>query len=175
MLHRLDHLPSQALNNKRINFVVYATISLPTMKHADLFDSIGYVCTATARELSRAATKAFHQAGYALSFEQWTLLVSLWNKDGQCQHELASCQGKDRPTITRLVDKLERNNLVLRVPSKSDRRVKMVYLTHQAKEMQSGLMTIYDQLMKRALLQTTHSEIENCKAGLLQIQKNLKQ
>ncbi len=145
------------------------------MNHDDLFNSIGYVCTATARELSKAATKAFHKAGYMLSFEQWTLLVSLWNKDGQCQHELASCQGKDRPTITRLVDKLEKNNLVLRVPSKSDGRVKMVYLTHQAKEMQASLMAIYNEVMKRALLQTTTTDIESCKASLLRIQENLRQ
>ncbi len=144
------------------------------MKHDELFDSIGYVCTATARELSRTATKAFRQAGYRLSFEQWTLLVSLWNKDGQCQHELASCQGKDRPTITRLVDKLERNNLVLRVPSKSDGRVRMVYLTHQAKEMQLDLMAIYNELMKRIMLQINTSEIEKCKVSLLQMQENLR-
>ncbi len=140
--------------------------------------AFGYAVAAASRAISSAVGRAFEQAGYKVTYEQWALLSSLWNLDGQCQHELASCQGKDRPTITRLVDNLEKNNLVVRVPSREDKRIKRVYLTRKAKELKGPLTQLFDEVMDKTLISIDEESISKCihtlKAAHEGLEENLK-
>lgn len=135
--------------------------------------SLGYLTTTVARGISHAVTSAFQKAGFSITFEQWAILVSLWNQDGQCQHELAICQGKDRPTITRLIDNLQKNNFVVRVPSEVDKRVKKVFLTYGSRQNKAAIMEVFNQVMQQAIKTVDADELENCLRVLSQIQSNL--
>jgi DNA-binding MarR family transcriptional regulator len=139
----------------------------------ELSEGIPYLIAATARSISNTATRAFQNAGYNITFEQWAMLASLWNQDGQCQHEIGSCQGKDRPTISRLVDNLEKNNLVVRVPSEHDKRIKRVYLTYQTKQIMPRLMEIYELVVQQAKHKLNESDLQICQRVLSGLQQNL--
>lgn len=69
--------------------------------------------------LARVAERACQESG--ISLPQYRLLVSV---SGQPQRasELAIQVGVSRPTLTSLVDGLEQNNLLRRVPVPTDRR-----------------------------------------------------
>ena len=83
-------------------------------KRGELYSFItGKASTAIARRLQ----KKFNSAGLNLTIEQWSVLYHLWKQDGISQQELCNATFRDKPSITRLVDNLEKLQLVKRVAS----------------------------------------------------------
>ena len=76
----------------------------------------GKVSAAINRKLSRN----FRQNGLEITPEQWTVLIFLWEKDGVTQQELCNATFKDKPSMTRLIDNMERQHLVVRISDKKD-------------------------------------------------------
>jgi DNA-binding MarR family transcriptional regulator len=109
-----------------------------------------------------------------ITIEQWSVLYHLWKEDGLSQQELCNATFRDKPSITRLVDNLEKLKLVKRVPSKEDRRINMIYLTDAAKKLQEQSMELANQTLNEALEGVTIEEIEICKAVLQRVYDNLK-
>ena len=67
------------------------------------------------------------------------------------QQELCNATFRDKPSITRLVDNLEKLNLVKRVASENDRRINMIYLTKQAQKLQEQTMELAEETLNEAL------------------------
>ncbi len=105
------------------------TLELETFERV-IDTSIAYLVGRTSRAIIKRLTKKFADAGFDVSYEQWSILVHLYRKDGQTQQELSNVSVKDKAAITRLLNVLEKKNIVLRVPDRSDKRSKLVYLTH---------------------------------------------
>jgi DNA-binding MarR family transcriptional regulator len=140
-------------------------------KRGELYSFItGKASTALARRLQ----KNFKQNGVDITIEQWSVLYHLWKQDGLSQQELCNATFRDKPSITRLVDNLEKLKLVRRVSSKEDRRMNLIYLTETAKRMQDSTMDLANQTLNEALLNVSQDDIERCKAVLQQVYDNLK-
>ena len=140
-------------------------------KRGELYSFItGMASTALARRLQRN----FKQAGLEITIEQWSVLYHLWKEDGLSQQELCNRSFRDKPSITRLLDNLEKLKLVKRVASTDDRRINMVYLTPEAKELQEKLMEVANQTLNEALVGVTNGQIEIAKEVLQQVYENLK-
>src|SRR5881628_1323502 len=106
-------------------------------KKGELYSFItGKASIAIARRLQRK----FNQSGINLTIEQWSVLYHLWKQDGASQQELCNATFRDKPSITRLIDNLEKLNLVKRVASENDRRINLIYLTKQAQKLQEETM-----------------------------------
>ncbi len=67
--------------------------------------------------IARRLQKKFNSASLRITIEQWSVLYQLWKQDGQSQQELCNATFRDKPSITRLVDNLEKLQLVKRVAS----------------------------------------------------------
>jgi len=67
---------------------------------------------------------------------QYLLLKQLWERDGKQFKELAETCSCSRSTITGVVDTMENNDLVKRVPNPKDRRSQLVKLTKKGKELE---------------------------------------
>lgn len=65
----------------------------------------------------------------ALTPPQYQTLRLLWEQDSQPFKDLAASLGCTRPTMTGIVDTLEKNRLVTRQPNPDDRRSLLVTLT----------------------------------------------
>ena len=140
-------------------------------KKGELYSfTTGKASTAVARRLQ----KNFKQNGMEITIEQWSVLYHLWKEEGLSQQELCNATFRDKPSITRLVDNLEKLKLVKRVPSKEDRRINMIYLTDAAKKLQEQSMELANQTLNEALEGVTIEEIEICKAVLQRVYDNLK-
>jgi DNA-binding MarR family transcriptional regulator len=98
----------------------------------------------------------------------------LWKQDGISQQELCIATFRDKPSITRLLDNLEKLNLVKRVSSKDDRRRNMIYLTEMAKNLQVRSMELANQTLNEALDGVDSKDIELCKLVLQKVYDNLK-
>ncbi|WP_337099782.1 MarR family winged helix-turn-helix transcriptional regulator [Paenibacillus sp. YIM B09110] len=89
--------------------------------------SVGYMISNTGRKLNQSLQQQFHQSD--VTPEQWTLLMTLDEKDGISHKELAQRSEKDPANITRLVDQLEKKGLVRRAAHPNDRRSLLLHLT----------------------------------------------
>ena len=140
-------------------------------KRGELYSFItGKASTAIARRLQ----KNFKQSNVDITIEQWSVLYHLWKEDGLSQQQLCDATFRDKPSITRLVDNLEKLKLVKRVPSKSDRRINLIYLTKEAQQLQEQTMDIANQTLNEALDGVTNGQIEIAKEVLQKVYDNLK-
>ncbi len=140
-------------------------------KKSELYSFItGKASTAIARRMQ----KNFKQSGIDITIEQWSVLYHLWKEDGMSQQALCAATFRDKPSITRLVDNLEKLKMVKRVASKDDRRINMIYLTQEAVDLQEKAMDLATQTLEEALEGVTHGQIEIAKEVLQKVYDNLK-
>ena len=140
-------------------------------KKGELYSFItGKASTAIARRLQ----KKFNSAGLNITIEQWSVLYHLWKQDGVSQQELCNATFRDKPSITRLVDNLEKLNLVKRVASENDRRINKVFLTKPAQKLQEQNMELAEETLNEALETVPPDKIEVCKEVLKVVYDNLK-
>lgn len=130
----------------------------------------GKASTAIARRLQ----KKLNANGLSITIEQWSVLYHLWKQDGLSQQELCNATFRDKPSITRLVDNLEKSGLVKRVPSEADRRINLIYLTKQAQKLQEQTMELAEETLNEALITVPPEKIEVCKEVLQIVYDNLK-
>ncbi|MBC7421977.1 MAG: MarR family transcriptional regulator [Ferruginibacter sp.] len=139
-------------------------------KRGELYSFItGKASTAIARRLQ----KNFKQASVDITIEQWSVLYHLWKQDGLSQQQLCDATFRDKPSITRLVDNLEKLKLVKRVPSKDDRRMNMIYLSQETVDLQEKTMELANQTLNEALEGVTIEQIEIAKQVLQKVYDNL--
>lgn len=140
-------------------------------KRGELYSFItGMASTAIARRLQ----KNFKQEGIEITIEQWSVLYHLWKQDGISQQELCNASFRDKPSITRLVDNLEKLKLVKRVGSPTDRRMNLIYVTEAARKLQDQTMGIAETTLNEALEGVSKDDIERAKSVLQQVYDNLK-
>ncbi|MCX6335976.1 MAG: MarR family transcriptional regulator [Bacteroidetes bacterium] len=139
-------------------------------KRGELYSVInGMASTAVARRLQ----KNFRAAGLEITIEQWSVLYHLWKEDGLSQQELCNRTFRDKPSITRLIDNLEKQNLVNRMPSSTDRRINLVSLTDKAKDMQQLTIDLANQTMNEALIGVKKEDIDLVKLVFQRVYDNL--
>jgi len=140
-------------------------------KRGELYSVInGMASIAVARRLQ----KNFRQAGLDITIEQWSILYHLWKEDCLSQQELCNRTFRDKPSITRLVDNLEKQGLVNRHPSPTDRRINLVCLTPAARNLQELTLQLANATMEEALTGINKDEVEIVKKVLQQVYDNLK-
>jgi len=139
-------------------------------KKSELYSFItGKASTAIARRLQ----KNFKQAGIEITIEQWSVLYHLWKEDGQSQQQLCDATFRDKPSITRLVDNLEKLGLVNRTANKNDRRINKICLTPEAEKLQVQTMEVANQTLNEALQGVTNGQVEIAKEVLQKVYENL--
>jgi len=139
-------------------------------KRSELYSAItGMASTAVARRLQ----KNFRNAGLDITIEQWSVLYHLWKEDCLSQQELGNRTFRDKPSITRLIDNLEKQKLVKRFGLKEDRRINLICLTDAGRDLQQKTIDIANQTMDEALTGITKDEIETVKHVLQRVYDNL--
>jgi DNA-binding MarR family transcriptional regulator len=78
----------------------------------------------------RKVTRAYREeiANYELTHGQFFLIVAIIEEEGLLPSELAEKTFQDRPTITGLLDRLEKDAWIERKPDPGDRRSLRIYL-----------------------------------------------
>lgn len=139
-------------------------------KKGELYSFItGKASTAIARRLQ----KNFKDASVDITIEQWSVLYHLWKEEGQSQQQLCEATFRDKPSITRLVDNLEKSKLVKRVSSKNDRRSNLIFLTQEGKILEEKTMEIANKTLNESLKGVTNGQIEIAKEVLQMVYDNL--
>ncbi|WP_169082644.1 MarR family winged helix-turn-helix transcriptional regulator [Paenibacillus sp. PL91] len=101
--------------------------------------SIGFLLTRTSIANKKVLNRVL--LPYDVTPEQYGVLNRLCLKDGISQKQLSELIVRDQTSIGKVLDKLERKELILRKDDPSDRRAFLLYLTPKGKELAELLIT----------------------------------
>lgn len=124
--------------------------------------------------INRTFLRSFAAEGIDISTEQWTVLACLWKEDKVTQQKLCQLTAKDKPSMTRLIDKLEKRRLVTRVADPNDRRINLIHLTSAGVALQTKATEIVMRVAQRTLNNITEDELNTVRTVLKKIITNLK-
>lgn len=88
----------------------------------------------------------------------------LWNEDGLPQQALADATYRDKPSTTRIIDNLEKEGMVKRIPSPTDRRSNLINLTSLGKELELPVIQAVNETLTyatRGMKRLTNTTYEN--------------
>lgn len=106
----------------------------------DIERSVGFLLAKAYQRACAIFKEEFE--GYDLTTQQFALLCFLWREDGISQAELSAKSQIDRTTMGGLIDRLEGDGLVKRLPHPEDRRAYRICLTQAGKELEEPLSAI---------------------------------
>lgn len=146
-----------------------------TVSKPDPHDSLVFLTNRVGRLLSNEVRKKLEEeeGPQALQPTHIGVLVDLWAQDGVRQQDLAVSTIKDKGTITRTLNILEQENLVVRVTDRSDKRNKRIYLTHKGKELEHRLLPYAQRAIASATSGISQEELSICKKVLARLYRNL--
>lgn len=135
----------------------------------------------TLRQMNNKLARDIDSEDKDITVEQLSLLIALWKKEGISQQDLGEFVDKDRPSVTRLLDNMEKGSLVVRITSEQDRRVRLIYLTKKGKDLQTKLVKVAESAVKKSikniddeLLSSFVTVAETIKLNIIQEQKEAK-
>ena len=106
---------------------------------------------------------------------QFEVLITLWEEDNILSSELGKRVSRDGPTITGVIDRMERKMLVKRKRDSNDRRVVKVVLTSKSKGMKEQLSVTNKQILERITENLTSKEINQLETLLLKMINNVEE
>jgi MarR family transcriptional regulator for hemolysin len=107
------------------------------------------------------------------SHSRWLLLLHLSRNDGCTHQQLAQHMGIEAPTLVKLVDHLEKEGLLKRCVSETDRRVKHLNLSDAGKQVVVDIRSNAAELRKDILSDTSKEELQITYAVLQRIREKL--
>lgn len=125
------------------------------------------------KRVHEAVTSGFRNEGFNVTVEQFTVLSSLWYEEGINQQMLAEQLDRDKTTIARIVQNMEKKSLLVRIPDKDDQRNKLIYLTARGKELQEKLARTAGEVYVKALNSLEQKDLDRAIQILTHISKNL--
>ena len=136
-------------------------------------NSIGYLLTTCNNQLIKLLNRELAAAKLELTREQYVVLNNLWRKDSVSQQSIADTLGKDKYSITKLIDGLEKRKLVKRVESPNDKRVKLIKVMPKANEIRPQVIKVVETTIRKATLDFPGQDLELTKATLRKIIMNV--
>ena len=141
------------------------------MFREDLSRNFGFLMNDVARLLRTAYDRRIRDLG--LTRAQWWVLTHLFRGDGVSQTELADSLEVEKPTLGRLLDRLEAKGWVRREHDARDRRIWRVHLTDEVEPALCTMRTIAAELRRDALAGLDAAERERFVDTLLTLKSNL--
>lgn len=106
----------------------------------------------TGCKLKQFLAAKLRQMDVPLTPEQFMLIDLLWNHGEMSQQQLADQMQKDKNSVTKLVDAIERKGFVVRQQNLNDRRSNTLVLTEKANQLKPGAkqkgISILDQILE---------------------------
>jgi DNA-binding MarR family transcriptional regulator len=110
---------------------------------------------------------------FSLTPCQFEVLMTLWSEDGIVLSELGRRVSRDGPTITGVLDRMEKKMLVKRKRDSQDRRVVKVNLTAKGKNMQEQLSSTKKEIFEKITHDLSLREINHLVTLLEKMMKNV--
>jgi len=130
-------------------------------------DRLIYLISKVCQKLIINLQNAFSESGVEVTPIQVMLLFYLQKNDGSSLTQISQGLMLENPTITGLIDRLEKSGYVKRSDHPDDRRVYLVYLTEKGKKVANKALPIVKKLNEEIKKGYSREEVENFKKVLI--------
>lgn len=108
-----------------------------------------------------------------LHIGQELALFHLWEQEGLTQSQLRNKVGTEASTMSNMLKKLERDEIVYRITDERDHRITNVYLTDKGKELKEPIMKMWEEHEQQMLQGVDYEQLQILQSILQQMQRNL--
>lgn len=138
-----------------------------------MVDNIFIEIYKTAKAYGSFVNKQLQVAQSCISYEQFIILNSLLQQNGQSQIQISIHVERDKSSVTRILDTLENRNLIERKVNKEDRRKNLIFITHFGKQEALKAKKIVNDTDGKTLLNIDEVTFKRFKNILIKITCNL--
>lgn len=135
--------------------------------------SLGHLASRFSRLILRRINATLSQHDFPITSDQYSFLVQLWDQNGLPQGVLAVKTAKDKTTMARLASGLESLGLIVRLPSPSDARERLVFLSDKGKEVMEKAKELVREILAEAQQGIDETQLEVCREVLRRACHNL--
>jgi DNA-binding MarR family transcriptional regulator len=140
----------------------------------NLHENIAFLIGEASHLFYNKVSRTFREKKLNVTIEQFSILTILWYQNGLSQQEIANRLNRDKTTLTRVINNMEKSNLVIRVPDKMDRRINHIYLTYLGKELQETLTEATGKIYLDSIREISGEELHQFAEILNRVIRNLK-
>ena len=127
----------------------------------------------TGCKLKQFLAAKLRENGVPLTPEQFMLIDLLWNQGEMTQQQLADQLQKDKNSVTKLVDAIERKGFVVRQQNLNDRRSNTLVLTEKANLLKPGAKQKGISILDQMLEGISEEELRNFLVTLGKLNRNM--
>jgi DNA-binding MarR family transcriptional regulator len=127
----------------------------------------------TGCKLKQFIAAKLRQMDVPLTPEQFILIDLLWNQGSMSQQQLADQMQKDKNSVTKLVDALERKGFVVREQNRQDRRSNTLVLTEKAEGLKPGAKQKGISILDEMLIGISEEELRSFLVTLGKLNRNM--
>ena len=143
------------------------------MQKYDFQNNIGFIVNKTAKAFVKALDSELREK-VGVTVGQWKVMVMLVNQDGLSQKEIAERLGLEGPTLIPVIDKMEKDELVVRKIDPYDRRNNRIYRTEKANELWNAMVKCAAKIRQVSLKDIPEENIYITKNVLENVYQNLR-
>jgi MarR family transcriptional regulator for hemolysin len=137
----------------------------------DFRSDVGYWVHVAAHRFERAMNAEL--AGEAITYRQCQVLAWLALEGDSSQVKLARCMNVEPPTLVRVLDCMERDGLIERTASESDRRSNIIRPTPKAVPMWKRILACAERVNQRSNRGLSEQEVQELRRLLQIVHDNL--
>jgi DNA-binding MarR family transcriptional regulator len=101
-----------------------------------------YTFCMTSIALKDGLRKVFLKNGYDITIDNFAILFRLWHQNDLTQQRLCELTCKNKSNLTRILDAMEKKNMIQRRSNPADRRSFIISLTEYSHSIQIPIMEI---------------------------------
>ena len=143
------------------------------LQYSTLDDNIGYLLYRTGLRMKLLIHRVFNENGYPITTDQWGILQVLFEKGSLSQKELGDYIAKDKANVTRILNVMEKNDLIKRKTDDEDRRKYLIALTDEAINIIKHLLPLAAFVKDKAQDRISQKDVDKLKIMINQVYINL--
>ncbi len=113
--------------------------------------------------------------GINVTPEQYLVLDILWEQQSLSQQNIADIIQKDKNSVTKIIDSLEKKSLVTRVVDENDRRINKIELTDEGLALEKITTDVAINFMNDVIQSIDTQDLDTFVKVMLQMKANLEQ
>jgi len=141
------------------------------MENFNKYDLIGYHIASTANMMRNEVINRLSKKNIEITHAQMLIMMMLYNENGKNQNELTNIMKKEKTTIARVIDGMEKKNLIRREKG-LDKRNKICFLTDKGRELMNEILPVVYEVNQKAIDNITNEELEIFKKVIEKIKLN---
>lgn len=141
------------------------------MSYREPAENVGFIIGDVSRMLRTVYDRRVEPLG--LTRAQWRVLARISRKEGCTQTELAAVLEIEKPTLGRLIDRLQANDWVERRADENDARTKRIFLTSRAQPVLKKMYSLADEVLDAAFSGLSREQADQLLQSLLHVKSNL--